>query len=330
MGRIIGRLTSIGIGREPSGARGTPVAAGYWIPVRELDFNDRQEMADNESGYGNINAVQDSAVVKQSGEGSFAGKVFDLSEGVILRSVLGSGATSTQRAASGVYDHVFEMANNNQHLSMTVAVKDENSDLRFANAVVNSYELEAVLDDYVARTVEIVSKKGASASDTVAYTNENEFLPKHITAKMATVGGDLDAASATKIRQVNISIAKNAEGLQVLGNNGLDDVVNKQFEVTGSIEAYYDDSVMQGYWMNNTRRALRIDIVNTDVTIGSTHNPALRFEMPEIIFTNWERGFDNNDIQTQTIEFRAVLNLTAGKSITARLTNLYAGANYAA
>lgn len=333
MPRIIGRLTSIGIAKEAT--RGTAAVPTYWVPVRDLDFDDKLELKDNESGYGTIDAVQDSQILQQWSEGSFGGKIFDISEGVILRGVFGQAPVSVQRAASGVYDHTFDMANTNQHSSLTVAIKEANQNLRYVNAVVDSYELEATLDDFIHRSVGLKGKLGATASDTIAYINENEFVPKHMTFKTAAVAASkaahvtaLDGAAATKIRSVTLSIAKNAEPLYVLGSKDIDDVANKQLEVTGSIEAYYDSTTLRALYFANTHQGGRIDIINTDVLIGSTHNPALRFELYDMVFTSWERGFDNNDVMTQTMEFKAVLNVAAGASITGRLTDLYAGTNF--
>lgn len=329
MARIIGRLTSVGIAKEA--VRGTALAPTYWVGVRSLDFEDTIETKDNESGFGAIDAVQDSAIIKQWAEGGFEGKIYDLSEGVILRALCGAAPVSAQRAASGVYDHTFTPANNNLHSTLCIAVKDANNSLRYANAVVDSYSFEATLDDYIHRTVSFVAKKGAAGSDTLAYTNENEFLPKHMVAKFAAAGaasGTIDAASAVKIRGVSFEVNKNAEGLQVMGSNDIDDAVNKQLEITGSIEMYYDDTTYKTLFQNGTHQSVRLDIINTDVTIGSTHNPAIRFEFADIVITGWSKGFDNNDIQTQTLEFKATLNLTLARAFQARLTNLYAGTNY--
>lgn len=331
MTRIIGRLTSIGLGKEAT--RGTIVAPTYWVPVRALDFDDKTEVKANESGFGNINAVQDASIVRQWSDGSFEGKVFDQSEGVILRALFGAAPSSVQRTTTGVYDHTFAMANTNQHTSLTVGIKEANNDLRYALAMIDSYSLEATMDDYVHRTVNLISKKSATASNTVAYTNENEFLPKHLIIKFAAAGANdatIDGASSIKARMIRADIAKNAEALSILGSNDPDDVANKQLEITGTLEMYYDDTTYKALFLAGTHQALRIDIVS-DVIIGTsgTHTPALRLQFPEIVFTNWQRAFDNNDVMIQTIEFRAVLNLAAGSSITGRLTNAYAGTNYA-
>lgn len=331
MPRIIGRETVLGLAKEAS--RGVAQAPVFGIPVRDLDFDDKTELKDNESGFGNIAAIQDSQITKQWGEGNYGGKIYDLSVGLEMTALFGQSPTSVQRGSTGVYDHTWAMLNSNSHQSVTAALKEANYDGRWANAMFDNWKLEAELDDFIRRTVSLVSKKSSSASNTIPYTNENEFLASHISVRMAAVGasaGTMDAAAAIKARSINLEVNKNAEGVQVFGSKDLDDVHNKQLEVTGAFEMYYDNRTYHALAAAGTHQAMRIDMTNTDIIIGSsgTNNPALRFELAEVVLSFPERGFDNNDLMTISIPFRAVLNLTAGSVITGRLTNASTGTSY--
>ena len=331
MTRIIGRTASIGFAKETT--RGTSVAPLYWIPVRSVSFDDKLDIKENESGFGNIAGQQDAQIIKQWAEGDFEGKIYDQSEGLLLRSLFGQAPASVQRTTTGVYDHDWSMANTNAHTSLTTAISEANNKVRYALSMIDTYAFEASLDDYVHRTVSLISKKSATASDTASYTNENEFIPKHVVVKTAAAGASnatIDSATAIKARMVSLEINKNVEGLQVFGSNDLDDVVNKQLEVTGKLELYYDDTTFRNLWTAGTHQALRIDVVS-DIIIGTsgTHTPAIRFQMPEVVYTSWERSFDNKDVMTQTLEFRALFNLAGAAMITARLTNAHVGTNYA-
>lgn len=331
MPRIIGRETVLGLAKETT--RGVAAAPVFGIPVRDLDFDDKTELKDNESGYGNIAAIQDSQIIKNWGEGNYGGKIYDLSVGLELTALFGQSPTSVQRTTTGVYDHTYGMLNSNNHQSVTVALKEANYDGRWPNAMIDNWKLEAELDDFVRRTVSLVSKKSAAVSNSIPYTNENEFLAAHIAVKLAAVGtssATMDGVAATKARSINLEINKNAEGVQVFGSKDLDDVHNKQLEVSGSFEMYYDARTYHALAAAGTHQAMRIDIINNEIIIGTSgaHNPALRFELSDIALSFPERGFDNNDIMTLSIPFRAMLNLTAGNMITARLTNASTGTNY--
>lgn len=330
MSRIIGRLTSVGIAKEA--VRGTAVAPSFWVPVRDLDFDDTVDTKDNESGFGVITGISDSDIIKQWSEGGYEGKIFDKSIGLELAALFGASPTSSAHAgATGAYDHAFALANNNQHLSLTVAVKEANNNLRYVNSIIDTWKFEAALDDYIKRSMKLMGKKGATASDTVAYTAENEFVPRHMVVKVATNLAGLTAASAIKVRNITFEVNKNADGLQVLGSNDIDDVVNKTFEVSGSIEMYYDNTTYRDLVFNNTKQALRISVVNTDVMVGTGTPTAtlLQFDFAKCIFGKWERGFDNDDIMTQTVDFKAAFSLSDAATMSALLTNGYAGTLYA-
>jgi hypothetical protein len=329
MVRIISRLTKLGLGRETT--RGTGVAPTYWIPVLEMSFDDTFDLKDNESGFGNLAAISDSQIVRKWGEGEFSGKIFDKSVGLEMVGVFGQLPTSVQRTTTGVYDNTYLMLQTNQHASLTAAMSDANYQGRFPLALVNTWSLEAEVGDYIRRTCNLLSKSSVSSSETPVYTNENEFIPKNMIVKLAAAGAidaTLDAATALKVRSVNFEINKNAEGLQVFGSNDLDDVVNKQVEITGEFELYYDDRTYQTLALAGTHQSMRIEMINTDIIIGTsgTHNPALRFQFPEVALEFPDRGFDNNDVSTITVAFRAMFNIAGAAQVTARVTNAVNGA----
>lgn len=320
MGKIIGRLTSVGIGKEST--RGTSVAPGYWVPVTDLDIEDKVEYVTNDSGIGRIEQNNDAKVNKAWAEGSWSGKIYDESVGVELTALFGAAPSSAERTTTDVFDHSYAMANNNIHASMTVGYKEANDDLRYARAMIKSWSLEAVRDNFIRRTLEFMSMKQASASNSVSYTDENEFLPKHVAVKLADTLSGLDAASAIEVTAVNLEINKNVDASWILGSNDPDDINNKQVVVTGSIEFYYEDQTIRDYVLNGTNKALRIDIVS-DTVIGTSgsHTPAIRFDLAKLVFSENARAIGNDDLVMNTINFEAVYSIADSSLITARLTN---------
>lgn len=137
MVRIIGRLTKLGLGRET--VRGTAVAPTYWVPVLDLGFDDNFDLADNESGFGNLAMLSDSVPVRKWGEGDYSGKIFDKSVGLEMVGVCGQLPTSVQRTTTGVYDNTYTILQTNQHATLTVALSDANYQGRFAMGAINSW-----------------------------------------------------------------------------------------------------------------------------------------------------------------------------------------------
>lgn len=322
MARIIGRLGSIGIGVEAT--RGTAVAPTFWVPVTGKDFDDKVDYIDNDSGMGNIMEKNDAIPNHRWGEGGYDGKIFDRSVGAELVALFGQAPVSTQRASTGVYDHVFELLNTNQHKSLSLSYKDANESLRWAMAMLNSWSLEGATDNYVRRTANYISKKATTGvSQSVSYTEENEFGPSDISFILGTVDNlaSLDSASSIGATSGSLEISKNAEAQYKLGSNEPDDIVNKQFAVTGSVELFMDNTTQKALVLSGGKVSLRVLIKNTAVDLGSGHNPALQIDLPRVKLGEFEGGFDNNDVRNQTINFEGLFSLASAKGITAKLTN---------
>lgn len=321
MAKIIGRTGAIGIGIEST--QGTKVAASYWVPVQGYSYDDKIELVKNDSAMGRIEEFNDADITKLWGEGDYDGKIFLNSVGAELVALFGQSPTSAQRTTTGVYDHTYALLNNNDHKSLTIAYEDGIQELSFPFAMIDSWSLEVAVDDYVKRSISLMGKKSESATHTPAFTNEIEFIPSQITFKMASAQSGLDAASGINVTAFNMEVSKNVEPVYVLGSNEPNDILNKQFGVTGSIEMYFENTTYRDYVFANTHRAIRIDMKDTATIIGSSgsHNPELYFDLNEVVFEEFERGWDANDPLTQTINFEAVFSRADAAMISARLTN---------
>lgn len=273
---------------------------------------------------GNIMEKNDAIPNHRWGEGGYDGKVFDRSVGAELVALFGQAPVSTQRATTGVYDHVFEMLNTNQHKSLSLSYKDANESLRWAMAMLNSWNLEGATDNYVRRTAQYISKKATTGvAQTVGYTEENEFGPSDISFILGTVDNlaSLDGASSIGATGGSIEFAKNAEAQYKLGSNEPDDIVNKQLAVTGTVDLFMDDTTYKALVLAGGKVSLRVLLKNTAIDLGSGHNPEIRIDLARVKLGEFEGGFDNNDVRTQTINFEGLFSLAAGKGVTARVTN---------
>ncbi|MBK9388572.1 MAG: hypothetical protein IPN34_27485 [Planctomycetes bacterium] len=326
MAKVIGRTGAIGIAVEAT--QGTAVAPTFFVPVQSYSFDDKVEYVKNDSAMGRIEEFNDADIIKEWGEGEYGGKIFIDSIGAELTALFGQSPTSTERTTTNVFDHAYTLANNNDHKSLSVSYVDDIQDVRSPFAMINSWSLEVAVDDYVKRTINLISKKSASVTNSPAFTNEVEFIPSMVSVKMASAVAGLDAASAINVTSFNMEVAKNAEALYVLGSKEPEDIINKQFGVTGSIELYFENTTYRDYVFANTHRAARLSMADTTVDLGSGHNPELRFDLNEIVFSEFERGWDSNDPLKQTLSFEALVSVTDSAMISARLTNTQDGTDY--
>ncbi len=320
MANIIGRLMSVGLGKETT--RGTAVAPSYWIPQTEFSVMDRDEKILDESALGRIEKTHDGDQDHQWAEGAISGIVRDQSFGLLLLAAFGqvsSVAKATPNTA--VFDHTFTVANTNTHPSLTIASKDANEDVQMSLGMLSRLEVNAELGSYVNYTADFIAKKSAAATNTVSYLTENKFRPGDITLKVADTVANLGAATPTQIRNFTLIIEKNAEQEYALGTTNIVNIFNKDFTTSMNFSALYGDTTLKDLVFNGAKRAMSITIANMGVTIGSSANPTLVFTFQPGFFQSWEKNGGLDDILSQNIEFTGLYSTSQSAEISAVLSN---------
>lgn len=322
MTKFIGRLADIGIAKEA--VRGTAEeSAGYFLPKVSLSIDDGIEQVIDESSLGVIEDSPNASIVGKFATGEIEGNIYDKSFGLILLAALGQVSTSGP-SQTVVYTHAFSVLQSAQHPSLTLFLEDPNQDYKYALAVLESLDLDVMLGQYARYKAAFRSKVGATATVTPSYGSENHFLPQHASLKIATNLAGLAAASAINVRSVKLSISKNAEDDRKLGSLDAADILNKQFAVEGSLELIFDDNTFKTLMLADTAQAMRLRLTNTDVTIGSSLNPQLTIDLAKVKFSNFERGYGNDEFVTATVDFKGHYSTADTSMITAELINLQA------
>lgn len=322
MTKLIGRLESVGIGKETT--RGTAAAAGYWLQWLELSLDNKITVVPNESSLARIEDSDDSTITEKYGEATVKMKLKDTSLGLLLLATLGT-CTSAAKAApnAAVYDHVFTANNGNAHQSLTLSHKSSNDDKRYVLGMVESLTLEITPDNYPTVEAVLISKAAAAATNTVAHVAENDFLGKHLSFKMADDASGLTAATATVIKSATIEIAKNLMPEYDLGSNEPVEILNQSLSISGSLTVVHDGTTFSALNDAGTKKALRFQFTHT-ATIGDSSKPALLIDLNKVTFSNYSRSMSLNDLVEETVDFKAHYDIADAAMITATLTNLVA------
>lgn len=134
------------------------------------------------------------------------------------------------------------------------------------------------------------------------------------TLSVATTGaiGTMTFGPATiALKSAKISINSNVEDQEVLGNLAPADFLNKEFAVEGTFEAIWqNESDFKTQFMGPTSVALRLDMTNTDATIGAATNPRIYIDMPKCTIQELGRPFKVKDLVYQSIKFKAVYSVS--------------------
>ena len=325
MARFSGRRVTVGIKKEAT--RGTKETSGfYYYPFLSASFDDKNDKKTNDSAYGTIVKSNDQITTLHSGEGDLTGKVFAKGIGYLLTMLFGAApTTTTPDGATTARQHVFALANNNSHQSATIQVIDPNVSLAFALSMIDSFKFTWVKDDFTQVEIQTMSKASdtGTGSATFLTSDDNDFLPKHLSLFLADNVAGLDAADeASSITSFSFEIKKNLTLAQTTkSKDQVDDIHNGDFEISGSIEKYYEDTTYKGYDLNDTMKALRVQM-SDDVNLADTGIPtSLTFDFNKVAFSNYKPGYGTSDISTETFDFTGLLKLADGATMAATLIN---------
>lgn len=131
----------------------------------------------------------------------------------------------------------------------------------------------------------------------------------------------LDGASATNVTRVTVNFNKNLEEYQALGSEDITALFNKGFEVTGDFDALYDATTLVDLVEASTKKYMRLELINTDVDLGSGVNPTLTIDFGKVSLETRDQSSDNDGLITQTIGFTAEYNNDDAYTVKADLTN---------
>jgi len=196
-------------------------------------------------------------------------------------------------------------------LSISVDDPAQGQDFLFKLAMLSSLTIDANLGEISTFSSNFISKKANDwTALTASYTLENKFVSRMIKVKLAANIAGLAAASEIDIKSVSLTVAKNLTRDHLLGTCDPEDIHNQQFNVEGEMVINLENTTYKDYYLDNTYRAMQIDMLNTEVTIGATSNPELKIQLPRVEFMDWTPERPNNELSTQTIGFKGYYDVT--------------------
>ena len=303
MAKYIGRRVNIGV--APEAVRGVGVAPTKWVPKIDYTLFDKANKATSEESLSNISGYGNQEIVTQlHAEGEMGGEVNLKSFPLFLWGTFGTLATAAEGAD---YRHTLTIADSNQHKSLSIGVKEDNGDRLFENTMIDTMELTVTPEEIVKFSCGVKSKAPVDTSLTSAYETEDyKFVGRDLVFKVAAATGDLAAATAISTKEVTVTINKNTELDLVNGTLEPEDIHNKQITIEGSITLNYEDNTWRDYMLDGSYKAIGITLTQSRTPLDGAEDPEFYLELPRCAFSEWERETGKDDIQTQTINFKAL------------------------
>ena len=317
-----GRSAHIGLALERDGEAAT--TPEYSVPRTESTVKDTIEQIQNDSAVGNIAHYNDQITVGVHGEGDITTKLWHRGLYYFLVGIFGKLPEKVENE-DGSFTYKFTMANNNNHMGMTIFSKDPNVTCKYPSAMVNEATIEWSPTEFAKLTASLISKRSVKIDESSvipAYSNDGEFKPHQLELKIAdTVEGLKTAQKVTLFRSASLTITKNVEGEQT-SDSGLDygAMMNGDLEASISLEKFYVDEVYRDMVLNDTKKAVSFGFVDSENKAGTAHDTVLRFIFPKVGMTSYETAMGVSETATESFEGTAMLDLNSGDLVTAEWT----------
>jgi hypothetical protein len=296
MTKFVGRRGTLGIVTEATRGTIPSLASAYWMPFAKMSFMDSTEIAAESQGLGVI-ADQDSQYVTfQFGAGSIDAQLYDTGLGYILESVLGAIDTPT---GSNPTTHTYAISQTNQAKSVTLIWQDPDRCYVFPLAVVDSFKISVTPKGMVEYTVTFKSRKARDWTRlTPVFTSTGKkFLHQDLQVRLATTIGGLSGASETPLKNLELTISRNAINDELLGTVEPDDILSQELSVEGTLELNLTDDTYRNYMLNGTYSAMEIKFVHAS-------DSSLQLQLPRVAFSQWQPDWSLNSIASQKINFK--------------------------
>lgn len=170
-----------------------------------------------------------------------------------------------------------------------------------------------------------VSGTGIAAGTTIAAVVSSTAITLSAAATATGSPSLTFTAVAIKLKSAKITIDSDSEDQDVLGSTAPEDFLNKNFKAEGTIEAIWqNESDFKTFVLAGTAQALLLNLQNTDVTIGASANPGVKFEFTKVTFEEITRPLKAGELVYQTLKFKAHYSTTDSYMVKATVTNLEA------
>jgi hypothetical protein len=318
---IVGRQIEFGVATEAT--RGSAeTTADKWMRKVTANVVERATHALDDSTRGRLEDGEGRRKVQSHIEGDIEGILHADVIGWFLANIY--GVVNTTTVAGSVKSHVFTLRQNIQHQSLTLFAKDGSVQQSvFSNAMINTLEVTAAIDDYVRFSASFLAAVGASNSATPSYDTEYDFVARDITVKIADSEAGLAGATATKVKDLAVRWDQGLIKDHVVGAYTPDDIYNARLMIDGNFTLNFADETFKDLYLGNSAKYMSITIAG-EADLGSGNNPTIAIVLNKVQFMDWNRAGGANDLVTEPISFRAFYNPTDSEQSTVTVKNLTA------
>lgn len=318
MPKYIWSQINVWFGKETT--RGTAVAVTKWQPKTDFTFDETVEKIQDESTIGNIVDSRDAFIVKQYWTWDIGWNIEVNQIWIALLWLLWEVASVED--STGAYKHTFNLKNTNQTQSLTIWINDPVEwDISYPLAMIDEMTISANQWEFATFSITFKSKPWETATHSVSYDVDYKLLARHSIFKIADNLAWLDWASAICLRSFEITVSKNLEEDYCMWSITPRDFINQMTAIEWSFTAVYETTTLKDLVLDNSKKSIRFELLDTATTIWASSNPRLTIDLPLANFTEFTKDMSSDATVVQTLTFKALYSETDWSAIDVELVN---------
>lgn len=309
MSRAKGINSKLALAYETVYGQTPALNAGFIMPFNQTKINVTQNLIVSNTIYGGRAQIQP-ATGNIDVSGNLVVPMDQVGIGFWLRAMFGNPTTT---GTGDPYTHVFKVAKVQPSLILEQQYPDVPAYETFNGCKVNKFSFTYGGDSELTASLDIVGAKR-----TIGAASFTETLSELPLLKFSNFQGTVEEAGAQLgiVTEASLNADFGLDGnTYAIGGNGLrTDLPEGVLKLSGSIKAFFADTVLLNKAVNNTKSSLKFKFAN------GSHS--LAFFMEEVVFQQTSPGIENEKGITITLPFKAFYNNgTGGSAIVATLVN---------
>jgi hypothetical protein len=312
MSRAKGLNSQLALAYETAYGLTPAVPLGYNMPINQSKLTISQNQIDSATIRGRRDQIQP-AVGNTDVAGSIVVPIDQTGIGFWLRAMFGNPATT---GSGDPYTHVFKVTKSQPSLVLEQQYPDIPAYEKFNGCKVNKFSFTYGADTELTANIDILGAKR-----TVGATPFASPLTALPLLKFSNFQGTIEEAGAQLAivteASLNADFGLDGNTYTIGGNGCRTDLPEGILQVSGSIKAFFADTVLLNKAVNNTKSSLKFKFTS------GTHS--LQFFMEEVIFQQTSPGIESEKGIYINLPFKAFYDSgTGGSAIVATLVNGYA------
>ncbi len=306
----IGRFQEIGVAMEDT--RGTAESSpDHSIQKGEANFIKSVEKDVDERTRATVADSQTVRKVSELVEGDLSMDLHADVAGYLLANIFGSVSSAEQ--STGAYLHEFTVAEDITRPTLSVFYKEGDVEQGVVpGCVIDTLTISGEADGVVEAEFDITGTTDETSSASFSYSAESDFVGRDVKVSKASSVSGLSSAEYLDVQEFDIEIDTDPETQYVMdGNFYPAENYQKSMIISGSFVINFKDTTWKDLYDSDDDTALLVKI-ESEKTIGSSDNPKVAFELPEVYVEDWDRDSGASDVITQEVSWKAVYNAGEG------------------